>query len=60
MKKASLIVPVIFTTVFTACYSGADDHKNDVPYPTYDTTDKMENINSTGTMLDSVRLKEIK
>jgi hypothetical protein len=61
MKKTILIGTVIFTSVFTACYNGPEDHKNDKePYPTYDTTSQMENVNSTGTNLDSVRLKEIK
>jgi hypothetical protein len=61
MKQINLAAPVIFASLLVACHSGADDHKNDnEPYPTYDTTSKMENVNSTGTSLDSVRLKEVK
>jgi hypothetical protein len=61
MEKKILILCAGLAGLLTACYSGADDHKNEVePYPTYDTNSKMENINSTGTHLDSVRLKEVK
>jgi hypothetical protein len=58
MKKINLLFTLVFPVVFTGCYSGADDHKNDVdPYPTYDTTNKMERINSDGTAKDSLSMK---
>lgn len=52
---------IILVNVLAGCYNGANDNKNDArTYLTYDTTDQVENINSTGTMKDSVMRTNVK
>jgi hypothetical protein len=46
MKKSSLFALVVAFSMFASC-GGNDDKLKEEKYPTYDTTDKVENKNDT-------------